>query len=156
MPELPEVETLVRRLREPVIGRTIEDVSVYWKRTINRPAPKEFARLLRGTTVQAIERRAKYLVFTLTPRAASQPFYLLVHLKMSGKLSVEDIRAEAKSAVDQLRALQREGGEESGFATDAYLAILDHFLKETAPSGSATNAPAVLPKANPEADEEEK
>ena len=80
MPELPEVETLVRRLREPVIGRTIEDVTIYWKRTIARPAPKEFARMLRGCTVQAIDRRAKYLVFTLhgaeaarTCRAAPVP-----------------------------------------------------------------------------------
>ncbi len=87
MPELPEVETLVRRLREPVIGRTIEDVTVYWKRTINRPAPREFARLLRGQTVQAIDRRAKYLVFTLAARDLP-PIFLLIHLKMSGKLSV--------------------------------------------------------------------
>jgi formamidopyrimidine-DNA glycosylase len=136
MPELPEVETLVRRLREPVIGRTIEAVTVYWKRTIARPAPKEFARMLQGCTVQAIDRRAKYLVFTLqgvaasagsmphlyspatpggspqrggygqasTPgqpsqrnghRQASTPhqpptLFLLIHLKMSGKLSVVD------------------------------------------------------------------
>ena len=71
MPELPEVETLVRRLREPVIGRTIETVTVYWKRTIARPAPKEFARMLHGYTVQAIDRRAKYLVFTLTPHPST-------------------------------------------------------------------------------------
>ncbi|HTP10184.1 MAG TPA: bifunctional DNA-formamidopyrimidine glycosylase/DNA-(apurinic or apyrimidinic site) lyase [Anaerolineae bacterium] len=110
MPELPEVETLVRRLREPMIGHTIEDVTIYWKRTVARPAPKEFARLLRGCTVQAIDRRAKYLVFTLGPRASTQrrfahalsdaehqggagrraapPLFLLIHLKMSGKLSV--------------------------------------------------------------------
>ena len=61
---------------------------------------------------------------------------------MSGKLSVDDIRAQAKTAADQLRALKREGGEEAGFAADAYLAILDHFLKETPPASSATNAPA--------------
>ncbi|CAG0926861.1 Formamidopyrimidine-DNA glycosylase [Thermoflexales bacterium] len=108
MPELPEVETLVRRLREPVVGRTIEDVTIYWKRTIARPAPKEFARMLRGYTVQAIERRAKYLVFTLhrleasagvrkrakRPTEASTPnsppIFLLIHLRMSGKLSVVD------------------------------------------------------------------
>src|SRR5512136_1925380 len=65
MPELPEVETLVRRLREPLIGRTVEEVTIYWKRTIAWPAPKEFARMLRGCTVQALDRRAKYLVFTL-------------------------------------------------------------------------------------------
>jgi formamidopyrimidine-DNA glycosylase len=109
MPELPEVETLVRRLREPVIGRTIEDVTIYWKRTIARPAPKEFVRRLRGCTVQAIDRRAKYLVFTLaeagpapahderelarSARSASRGtplHFLLIHLKMSGKLSVVD------------------------------------------------------------------
>ena len=109
MPELPEVETLVRRLREPLIGRTVEDVTIYWKRTIARPAPKEFARMVRGCTVQAIDRRAKYLVFTLrgveasagfrqraaTPARASTPsqwptLFLLIHLKMSGKLSVVD------------------------------------------------------------------
>jgi formamidopyrimidine-DNA glycosylase len=110
MPELPEVETLVRRLREPLSGQTIEDVTIYWKRTVARPAPQEFARLLRGCTVQAIDRRAKYLVFTLSPRASTSlhsahalsdalhrrragrhvaaPIFLLIHLKMSGKLSV--------------------------------------------------------------------
>ena len=99
MPELPEVETLVRRLREPVIGRTIEDVTVYWKRTVARPAPREFARILRGCTVQAIDRRAKYLVFTLVgagsapaqgDREGTPLHFLLIHLKMSGKLSVVD------------------------------------------------------------------
>jgi hypothetical protein len=50
----------------------------------------------------------------------------------------------------------RLGGEETGFATSAYLAILDHFLKETTPSGSTTNAPGALPKPKPEADKEEK
>ena len=113
MPELPEVETLVRRLREPMIGRTIDDVTIYWKRTVARPAPKEFARLLRGCTVQAIDRRAKYLVFELirhpaqraadawrrtgrernevtSQDAVTPTLFLLIHLKMSGKLSVVD------------------------------------------------------------------
>jgi hypothetical protein len=60
-----------------------------------------------------------------------------------------------ESAADQLRALQRESGEDAGFATSAYLAILDHFLKETAPSGSATNAPASSPKAKPQSNQNE-
>ena len=101
MPELPEVETLVRRLREPVIGRTIEVTTIHWKRAVARPAPQEFTRMLRGYTVQSIDRRAKYLVFRLTPhastplrsaqRAAVTPtLFLLIHLRMSGKLSVVD------------------------------------------------------------------
>jgi formamidopyrimidine-DNA glycosylase len=102
MPELPEVETLVCRLRQPVVGHIIEDITTYWKRTIARPAPKEFARLLRGYQVLAIERRAKYLVFTLMPPATNPrravrkdlaPIFLLIHLRMSGKLSVVDRRA---------------------------------------------------------------
>jgi len=103
MPELPEVETLVRRLREPVIGRTIEAVTIYWKRTIARPAPKEFTRALRGYTVQAIDRRAKYLVFTLaSQRATVTPtLFLLIHLRMSGKLCVVD-RAEPLAKHDRV------------------------------------------------------
>ena len=64
---------------------------------------------------------------------ANTKFNELLAGLMSGRLTVEDIRAEAKAAADQLRALKRESGEEAGFAADAYLAILDHFLKETAP-----------------------
>ena len=108
MPELPEVETLVRRLREPLVGRTIIHATVKWPRTIGRPALREFVRRVRGLTIQAITRRAKYLVFKLGPpsstawqahpeRSAAQskdagepPQFLLIHLKMSGKLSVVD------------------------------------------------------------------
>ena len=112
MPELPEVETLVRRLRERLVGHTIEDVTIHWKRTVARPAPKEFARLLCGYTVQAIDRRAKYLVFTFQgveasaglhkrsalPAKASIPeqrptLFLLIHLRMSGKLEMIDKEA---------------------------------------------------------------
>jgi len=113
MPELPEVETLVRRLREPVVGRTIEATTIHWKRTVARPAPQEFARMLRGYTVQSIDRRAKYLVFELVKHptqrapdalrrtgrersgakskdAVTPTLFLLIHLRMSGKLSVVD------------------------------------------------------------------
>lgn len=87
---------------------------------------------------------------------ANNKFNELLGGLMSGKLSVQDIRAEAKSAADQLRALKREGGEEAGFTTDTYLAILDHFLKETVPAGSATNAATPSPRPKPEADPEGK
>jgi Fe-S-cluster containining protein len=85
---------------------------------------------------------------------ANDKFNELLGGLMSGKLSLDDIRAEAKTAADQLRALKRDGGEEIGFATDAYLAILDHFLKETAPSGSATTSPAPSPGSTPKSESE--
>jgi len=89
MPELPEVETIVRQLRKPLIGRAITGVRVYWQRTIARPPIEVFTRALPGLRIRAIHRRAKYLVFELGSRSARQPAnYLLIHLKMSGRLNV--------------------------------------------------------------------
>jgi hypothetical protein len=107
-----------------------------------------------GASTNLIQQVQKQFLSGAGPEANNKFNELLGGL-MSGKLSVDDIRAEAKTAADQLRALKREGGEETGFATDAYLAILDHFLKETAPSGSATNAPASLPTSKPQSEKEE-
>jgi formamidopyrimidine-DNA glycosylase len=83
MPELPEVETAVRSLREPLIGRTIQTAIFPGdpRRMTNlRPAP--FAERIAGQRVEAITRRAKYLIFHLTSDA------LVVHLKMTGHLYV--------------------------------------------------------------------
>jgi len=76
---------------------------------------------------------------------------------LTGKLSVSDIRAQAKSAADQLRAMKAELGEDSGIAVDGYLAILDHFLNESKSTGDATtNATGKVtkPKSPPPAEEE--
>jgi hypothetical protein len=94
-----------------------------------------------STSTNLIQQVQKQFLSGAGPEANTKFDELLGGL-MSGKLSVNDIRAEAKSAADQLRTLQRESGEDGGFAASAYLAVLDHFLKETAPSGAATNAPA--------------
>ena len=102
--------------------------------------PPAFRQL--GANTNLIQQVQKQFLAGAGPEANTKFNELLGGL-MSGKLTVDDIRAQAMTAADQLRALKREGGEEAGFATDAYLAILDHFLKETAPSaGSATTAPA--------------
>jgi hypothetical protein len=64
----------------------------------------------------------------------------------TGKLGIGDIRAQAQVAANQLRAAQRDLGDDAGFALDGYLSILDHFLKETAASsGAITNKPALRP-----------
>src|SRR6266851_2815307 len=81
---------------------------------------------------------------------ANAKFNELLSGYLSGKVSVNDIRDQARSAADQLRALKRDGGAEAGWAVDGYLAILDHFLKETdPPAGSATNAPVAPRKEKP-------
>jgi formamidopyrimidine-DNA glycosylase len=82
MPELPEVETIVRQLRAPCIGQRIERVTLKWKRHVATPSAAQFARRIQGQHIQHLSRRAKYLVFGLTHD------YLLIHLKMSGDLKV--------------------------------------------------------------------
>ncbi len=81
---------------------------------------------------------------------ANQKFNEMVAGMMSGKITVNDIRTEAKSAADQLRELKRDLGDDAGGALDGYLFILEHFLQETAPSGvSATNTSRPVPKVAP-------
>lgn len=91
MPELPEVETTVRALREPLIGRTMVSVCNDWPRHIATPALTEFQARIRGRRIEGIERRGKYLVFTL-----SRGETLIIHLKMTGHLSVvaKDVPAD--------------------------------------------------------------
>jgi hypothetical protein len=64
---------------------------------------------------------------------------------MSGKLNLDDLRRQAKSSADQLRALKRDLGPEAGGSLDAYLDVLDNFLKETAAERTNAN-PVPQPK----------
>jgi hypothetical protein len=79
-----------------------------------------------------------------SPEAASN-YDELVGGLMNGKLNLDDLRREAKSSADQLRALQRDLGPGAGDSLDAYLYVLDNFLKETA-AGPTSAAPAPQPK----------
>ncbi len=83
MPELPEVETVRRRLESSLKGRKITRVTVHWPRTVERPSKVEFERSLPGHTIKSVKRRGKYLVIELAPCA-----YLLAHLRMSGDLII--------------------------------------------------------------------
>src|SRR5437016_1793458 len=72
---------------------------------------------------------------------AKEKFNELLGGLLSGKLTVNDIRVQASSAVEQMKSLKHELGDDAG-VLDGYLAILEKFLGETAPAASAvTNAP---------------
>jgi len=71
---------------------------------------------------------------------ANKKYNELVGGLMSGKLNLNDIRNEAKSSADQLRQLKHDLGPEAGDSLDAYLDILDNFLKETGPNTPAVKA----------------
>ena len=86
MPELPEVEVVVRKLRPGVVGKTIKDVSVRRLRVIAPTTEKELSRALKGARFKSVIRRGKYLVFVL--RRGKAPLTLLGHLGMSGDMYV--------------------------------------------------------------------
>ncbi|MCB7069317.1 DNA-formamidopyrimidine glycosylase [Caldibacillus sp. 210928-DFI.2.22] len=80
MPELPEVETIKRTLEAIVLGKTIEDVKVFWPKIIkNPPDVEEFIVLLKGQTIRTMGRRGKFLIFYMNDVA------LVSHLRMEGK-----------------------------------------------------------------------
>ncbi len=80
MPELPEVETVVRTLSGLVVGKQIERVSVLLPRIIRTPDDiEEFKSQLAGQTIHAIKRRAKFIQFILDRDV------LISHLRMEGR-----------------------------------------------------------------------
>jgi formamidopyrimidine-DNA glycosylase len=85
MPELPEVETIVRGLQGPLLGRTFEAVEVTWRNSV-RPSPTIVCQRLPGKRIEHLSRRGKYLRFDL-----SDGYVMFIHLKMSGDLLVEPL-----------------------------------------------------------------
>lgn len=82
MPELPEVETIVRTLRPALIGKTILEADLRWRRSLATPAPATFKKRIRGQVIRSISRRAKFLDLELSDQ------HLVIHLRMSGDLLV--------------------------------------------------------------------
>ena len=82
MPELPEVETIVRTLRPALIGKTILGAELCWERTLAFPDEEIFTRKIIGQHIRDISRRAKYLRLQLSSSN------LILHLRMSGDLLV--------------------------------------------------------------------
>ncbi len=82
MPELPEVETVVRTLESKIQDRIIRKVRVIYPRIISCPDPREFAGQLENQQFRSFERRGKFLIFRLTDKV------LVAHLRMEGKFFV--------------------------------------------------------------------
>ena len=88
MPELPEVETIARKLEPALIGKTIKGADLRWSRTLASPSPKKFKEQIKGQRIREVTRRAKFFILRLSD------FSLLVHLRMSGDLFVKNSTTE--------------------------------------------------------------
>lgn len=82
MPELPEVETVVRELRPRLTGRRIASVRVS-RLALRRPWRPAWGRRLLGRRVEAVGRRGKWIVASLTGGDR-----LVIHLGMTGRLRI--------------------------------------------------------------------
>ena len=74
MPELPEVETIVRQLRDKVKGKTISSVEVYDTMVVDKNLKK-----VSKTKIKDVNRRAKSIIMELSDNR-----FLLTHLRMTG------------------------------------------------------------------------
>lgn len=84
MPELPEVETIVRELRPHLTGAKVRRVVVA-RRDVLHGDPRPIEKLARDRTIERVARRAKRIVMTL-----DMDLCIVVHLGMSGRLSICD------------------------------------------------------------------
>jgi len=120
MPELPEVEHVVRALRSAIVGRRIVASEIKLPKLILPLSQSLFNRKLKGATITGVTRRGKFILIEIEPFAAlpdgrataprrglqkparQQGLVLVVHLRMTGKflsLSAEDVLPKHAHAI---------------------------------------------------------
>ena len=84
MPELPEVETVRRTLKNFIIGKEIKDIGVHYDKIVDGDTGL-FIDTLKGQRIQDIDRVGKYLIFILDRNA------FISHLRMEGKYNILEV-----------------------------------------------------------------
>ena len=103
MPELPEVETVMRGLMPVMEGQRIMRADVR-REGLRWPFPARFAARLMGARVEGMQRRAKYILMALDSGES-----LLVHLGMSGKVTIDE-SGEGQAGTHDHVVLDMENG----------------------------------------------
>ena len=86
VPELPEVEVLVRSLAPLLTGRTVSAVHVRRPKLLAPTSTRQLTRALVGGRFLGVARRGKYLLFTLQSLAQPAPLLVVGHLGMTGRM----------------------------------------------------------------------
>jgi len=102
MPELPEVETVRRGLEPILVGNEFARVEQR-RLDLRFPMPKRFGERLLGRKIEALDRRAKYLLARLDDGEV-----LVMHLGMTGRFSIDQNGAVGKFAHEQTQAPKHE------------------------------------------------
>jgi formamidopyrimidine-DNA glycosylase len=114
MPELPEVETVMRGLDQHLTGRRIVAAR------LNRPdirflVPPELPDVLTGALVLGFRRRGKFMLMRL-----EGGFSVLIHLGMSGRMLIDGV-----PALHEHLTIETEGGGRVGFVDPRRFGVLD-------------------------------
>ncbi|MGI6611528.1 MAG: bifunctional DNA-formamidopyrimidine glycosylase/DNA-(apurinic or apyrimidinic site) lyase [Limnochordia bacterium] len=87
MPELPEVECVRLTLLPHLLNRSVTSVEVFWEKTLAGIAPVDLRSHLVSARFTGAARRGKFLGLQL-----DETSYLVVHLRMTGRLSVHPVQ----------------------------------------------------------------
>jgi formamidopyrimidine-DNA glycosylase len=102
MPELPEVETVRRGLEPILVGNEFARVEQR-RPDLRFPLPKRFGERLSGRRIEALDRRAKYLLARLDDGEV-----LVMHLGMTGRFSIDQNGQFGQFAHEQKPAPKHE------------------------------------------------
>lgn len=118
MPELPEVETVVRGLRPRLEGQRLRRV-LQRRPDLRFPLPPDFAARLQGRRVRRVGRRAKYILIHLDDGQV-----LLCHLGMSGRMVISPAPGAAFEPHDHV-ILETEAGDQIRFNDARRFGLMD-------------------------------
>ncbi len=145
MPELPEVETVMRGLDERLTGRVIRAATLH-RPDLRWPVPPELPAILTGATVLGFRRRGKFMLMRLHSGMS-----MLIHLGMSGRMLID-----APFALHEHLTLETNDGGRIGFVDPRRFGALDLVATEAEdahkllacmgpePLGNAFSAPVLL------------
>ena len=125
MPELPEVETVMRGLRLRLEGRAIVRAEIR-RADLRRAFPAGLAARLRGARIESFSRRAKYILMRLDGGDT-----VLIHLGMSGRMNIARAGSNAPDPVHEHVMLETDDGWRVGFVDPRRFGSVDILLTST-------------------------
>ncbi|MGD0465091.1 MAG: bifunctional DNA-formamidopyrimidine glycosylase/DNA-(apurinic or apyrimidinic site) lyase [Gammaproteobacteria bacterium] len=100
MPELPEIETICKSLQTTITNHQIKQIIIR-KDTLRWPINPELNKILQNKTIKNIYRRAKYLLLNCYNKKDDNSGHLIIHLGMSGKLSIVPKHSKNYNIIDK-------------------------------------------------------
>ncbi len=120
MPELPEVETVVRGLAGRMTGRRVARLDLH-REDLRWPIPRGLRRKVEGRLIKAVRRRAKYILIDLEDGGV-----LLMHLGMSGRLTVVNAEDTTPAEVHDHVVFTLDDGTRIRFNDQRRFGMLDY------------------------------